>query len=154
MKIYIAGPMRGKPYFNRDLFNEAADRLRGQGLDPVSPIDLDLARCPEIFDLPGAPEGIWTDSTPQDYLRVMAEDLLILAECDGMLLLGGWPESVGASIEQKLGEHLPQVICSEQGPPLVPLLGTWGEEKKMFLRGNRWRAAATWLLKCHRRKGS
>lgn len=43
MQVYIAGKMRGIPYFNFPEFDKARDRLLGLGLKPVSPADMDRA---------------------------------------------------------------------------------------------------------------
>lgn len=42
-KAYVAGKMRGLPYYNFPEFDKARDRLLGLGLTPLSPADMDRA---------------------------------------------------------------------------------------------------------------
>lgn len=42
-QVYIAGKMRGVPYYNFPAFDKARDRLAGLGLTPLSPADMDRA---------------------------------------------------------------------------------------------------------------
>lgn len=42
-KVYIAGKMRGVPYFNFPAFDKARNRLSNLGLTPLSPADMDRA---------------------------------------------------------------------------------------------------------------
>lgn len=42
-KVYIAGKMRGVPYFNFPAFDKARNRLLNLGLTPLSPADMDRA---------------------------------------------------------------------------------------------------------------
>lgn len=92
MKIYIAGPMRGKPRFNFDEFDAAAKLLKGAGHEPVNPADLDRA-CG--FD-PDRDAHLVTRGFIQDCMR---RDLHALTECDAIMVLPGWDQSVGAKLE-------------------------------------------------------
>lgn len=80
MKIYLAGPMSGLPNYNREVFNDAAKRLREAGHEVVNPAESTL------------PEG----SEWGDYMR---EGLSQLPTCQGMALLSGWENSRGAILE-------------------------------------------------------
>lgn len=40
MRVYIAGPIAGKPNGNREKFQQAADLLVGLGYEPVNPHDI------------------------------------------------------------------------------------------------------------------
>lgn len=88
MRIYIAGPMSGYKKFNYPAFHEAEARLREAGYEPVNP-----AKGYQISeDGDSLAEGV----TYQDCLREALKDLLT---CDGVALLPGWEDSVGASLE-------------------------------------------------------
>jgi hypothetical protein len=80
-RIYIAGPMTGKPEWNFPAFFEAAEALKRAGYEPVNPA--------EAF-------GGDTSRTHQEYMREACRQL---ATCQGILLLDGWRESKGATFE-------------------------------------------------------
>ncbi len=88
-KIYLAGPMRGIPYFNRYAFNDYTIMHRNVGWEVVNPV--------EIGDTFGKPEEI--DKDPALLAAVMAAELHALETCDAIFLLKGWEKSVGAKKE-------------------------------------------------------
>ena len=94
MRIYISGPMSGVEDFNYPAFRDAADWLRSEGHEPVSPAESDR----EHGLVPGTDMETFsvTDEARAAYL---ARDLPILLGCDGVLVLPGWEYSVGASVE-------------------------------------------------------
>lgn len=85
MRIYIAGPMTGKPDFNRTAFSLAAVRLSAQGAIPLNPAIL--------------PDGL----SEADYMRI---GLAMLQCAEGIYLLDGWQESAGACAEYSLAKKL------------------------------------------------
>lgn len=89
-RIYIAGPMRGKPQFNFRAFDNAAAVLRKAGYDAVSPADLDRAVG---FD--GHADGVSEAFVHQCIKR----DIAALLTCDHVVVLDGWQHSVGARLE-------------------------------------------------------
>lgn len=85
---YICGPMTGYPEFNHPEFNRVAKLLRAKGLLVVNPAELDK-------DL-GQP---W-----DHYLR---RDLVVIAKKVGrVVLLSGWQNSNGATLERYVAEKL------------------------------------------------
>lgn len=88
MRVYIAGPMSGLPDFNYPAFNDAEQRLRKHGHDPINSARLD------------GREGC---RTWLDYMRAALRDV---ADCDGIALLDGWQESRGAALEAHVGRSL------------------------------------------------
>ena len=52
LTVYVAGPMRGKKFFNFPAFDDAKEDLESQGFSVISPADLDRAVGfdPEILD--------------------------------------------------------------------------------------------------------
>ncbi len=83
--IYIAGPMSGKPDFNRVAFSLAAARLSAQGAIPLNPAML--------------PGGL----SEADYMRI---GLAMLQCAQGIYLLDGWQHSAGACTEYALAKKL------------------------------------------------
>ena len=112
-KIYILGPMRGVPYYNFPAFDEAAEKLRDAGYEPISPADIDRecgfdpSSLPSDFDWNTIPESL-------DLKEIMTRDLLaIITEADGYHCLLGWGRSQGARAEQ--------AVCKWKGIPEVGL---------------------------------
>lgn len=88
MRIYIAGPMSGRPEFNYPAFFRAADALTAVGHEPINP-----ART----------EGREDCKTWLDYMRAALRDI---ADADAVALLPGWGESRGATVERNLAASL------------------------------------------------
>ncbi len=77
LRVYISGPMTGRPNLNRPAFYAAAALLAEAGHIPVNPAEV----CAQL----GATE--WTDC--------MRADIRALCECDAIALLPGWEMSQG-----------------------------------------------------------
>jgi len=122
MRIYIAGPMRGREFYNFPAFHEAEQHLKDLGYDVVSPARLDIeagflmSHLPEDHDWNEMPHGM-------DYEDTMARDLEALDTCDAIYMLRGWTTSQGAKREQIHAACGPHEFF-EQGvlepPQLVP----------------------------------
>lgn len=83
--IYIAGPMTGKPDFNRIAFAVAARNLEARGYTVLNPAIL--------------PDGL----TYGQYIKISKAML----ECaDTIYLLEGWRDSAGATNEHALAKKL------------------------------------------------
>lgn len=96
MRVYIAGPMRGKPNCNFAAFDVAAAKWRAAGHDVVSPAENDRA------------EGFRGDSAvPRGFVNAaLARDIPLLLACDALVVLPGWENSAGASAERALAKAL------------------------------------------------
>lgn len=86
-RVYVAGPMSGIAEHNFPAFNEAASRLRAQGLVVVNPAELNVGQ-----------EGDWA--------ACMRRDVAEMVTCDTLALLPGWDRSRGALVEVRLARDL------------------------------------------------
>ena len=96
---YLAGPMRGLPYYNFPAFDAARDTLQAKGWDVTSPADLDRAhgfdamRLPPDTDWSRIPEGF-------DLPACVRRDVDALTRCDALVFLpGDWTKSTGGKGE-------------------------------------------------------
>lgn len=80
-KVYIAGPMTGRPDFNYPAFHAAAAALRATGWEVENPAE----------NLGQASYG--------DYLRAGVRQLI---DCTAIVMLPGWRESKGAQLEHSI----------------------------------------------------
>ncbi len=87
MKIYIAGPMTGRPQFNYPAFHQAAALLRAAGYIVVNPAENPAPAC-----------GSWLG-----YMRMSVAQV---ASVDCLVMLPGWPFSKGARIEYLIAKLL------------------------------------------------
>jgi len=93
MIAYISGPMTGLPDLNHPAFQAAAQRLRAQGVQVISPHEITP---------PGAGPWSWAQ-----HMRV---DLAALLTCDVIVLLPGWETSRGAQLEKTVADALGLVV--------------------------------------------
>lgn len=98
MKIYISGPMKGKPDLNREAFAQAQISIESTGREAVNPHDLS----------PKRDEG---ESDESYYERCMQIDLAALESCDMIFMLPGWKESKGAMREYEHAMELHLAIA-------------------------------------------
>ena len=89
MIAYLSGPMTGLPGQNYAAFQAAAERLRSQGVQVISPH--------EIIP-PGAGPWSWAQ-----HMRV---DLAALLTADVIVLLPGWDTSRGAQLEKTVADAI------------------------------------------------
>lgn len=88
--IYIAGPMRGYPNFNREAFNAAARRLVDVGWQPINPVSIE-----EIYPCEDE-DGKVDEDRLQMLMRIERE----FTFCShAIYLLNGWENSRGARAE-------------------------------------------------------
>ena len=87
-KVFISGPMTGKPDLNREAFADVASKLRKHGFAVTNPHEL-----PEPEGLNGDQEHDW-----RLYLARNVRELL-LGGYTHVVVLDGWKESRGSMIE-------------------------------------------------------
>ncbi|UDL89825.1 DUF4406 domain-containing protein [Mesorhizobium sp. PAMC28654] len=106
MRIYIAGPMRGKPDFNFPAFDKASQFLRRLGHTVFNPADRDRKVHGEDF---GKGDGNQDVAVQKGFnLReALATDMKFIAEeADAIWMLEGWETSLGARAEHALATAL------------------------------------------------
>lgn len=97
---YLCGPMSGIDKFNLPLFDVAAAALRAQGLEVISPAELDE---PEYRAACVMSDGKRLPSR-HTYGELLARDIkLIIDQVGGLILLPGWTNSRGARLEVLAG---------------------------------------------------
>lgn len=118
MKIYVSGPMSGRPNLNEPAFREARrfiERVGGhEAVLPheVAPYRHEGKKCPKSYA--DGQDGHGSAC----YLRT---DLIeMLAECDAVYMLADWESSVGARLEHSVAaasgmpiyyEYCPKLYC-------------------------------------------
>jgi hypothetical protein len=96
MRLYIAGPMSGKPNNNAAAFAAAAGRLRSEGHEVHSPVEFDWNSGVDHTRQA-------TDTEYEDYL---GRDFEVIHECDAVVFLPGFEWSGGAGREGRLAIEL------------------------------------------------
>ena len=99
VKVYLAGPMRGKPRYNFDAFAEFAAKLRERGFRVWSPHEDDLASG---FD----PDKDVVNPGPEGLRAFMAKDLPMVCAADLVAIMPGWEDSKGTNIELTVARML------------------------------------------------
>lgn len=123
MKVYLAGPMRGRPYFNFPAFKVGARRLRGLGHEVFSPAERDIEAHGE--DVNDSATGNLEDVKDSGFsLReaLAADTQWIALQADAVVVLPGWEESKGALAEVALARALNLPVLTIEGAVLTPAL--------------------------------
>ncbi len=95
MRVYIGGPIAGKPFANIDAFKAAENRLSKDGHDVINPHNV----TPHQHDGP-CPDGPWAgEGGYHNAPCYMRSDLAAMLTCDAIYLLAGWELSTGARTE-------------------------------------------------------
>lgn len=102
MKVYLAGPMSGIPYFNFPEFQRVAKLLRQARWDVVSPAELDEQDSVEKAGQ--STTGQMSDAA-HSWGHYLSRDVRIIADegIEGIVLLPGWVKSRGARLEASVG---------------------------------------------------
>lgn len=116
--VYVAGPMRGKPYFNIAAFDAAEARLRGRGWDVINPVSTDIAYYGR---------GMFTENPSGDVTYAVEKygfnlRFAMARNCENicmhataMYMLKGWELSGGALAELGLAQMLELELMYESG---------------------------------------
>lgn len=90
MRVYLAGPMTGYPESNYPAFHAYAKKLRGLGLDVMSPAEL--------------------NAVTESLATAMRFDLMAVCESQAIALMPGWEKSKGVAIELALAHYLKLIV--------------------------------------------
>lgn len=107
MHIYLAGPMRGIPYFNFPKFHNWAAYLRNLGHTVFNPAEHDEQKYGN--QISNSPSGDFKDIAKYgfDIREVLCADLIwICKTADAICLLDGWRASKGANAEYAVARAL------------------------------------------------
>lgn len=98
-RVYIAGPMTGKPAYNFPAFDAAAEKWRAAGWEVSNPADITRAVWKEANGTDFNPEVDKCDYGDPLLRKMMAADIAAVVDCDAIALLPGWGQSRGATVE-------------------------------------------------------
>jgi hypothetical protein len=87
---YISGPISNMPDFNKQAFNDAAEKIRSLGYSVINPIELDQLDNGQIVS--------WEKYLARDIPHVCGADLIVV--------LPGWQKSRGAMFEVYVAKQL------------------------------------------------
>lgn len=104
MKVFISGPMSGKPNGNKEVFFRAEYKLKGLGYS--------------VFNPAWFRYGAVTEFTTDDMHMI---DFSALSRCDAIYMLKGWQYSIGARAEFEHAKELGKKILREGDPITDPL---------------------------------
>lgn len=101
VKVYLAGPIFGKPDRNLPMFRRVADQVMSQLLaTPVIPADIKPA------EHSGAcPPGRRSEGATHSAACYMRTDIAELLTCNAVALLPGWVDSQGARLEMSVASQ-------------------------------------------------
>lgn len=110
MKLYLAGPMRGIPFFNFPLFNAVAASLRDGGHEVFNPAERDVERHGGVDISAGNTTGDIVLSQIEHNFSLddaLADDTHFICKyAEGIVMLPGWEYSNGALAEWFLARAL------------------------------------------------
>jgi hypothetical protein len=114
-RTYIAGPMRGIPFFNFPKFFDVESLLSQKGYYTINPARLDEEAGYDIMALPDDTD--WTQVPPDfDFEACRKRDIEAIETCEAIYLLDGWMSSKGALAEKAYAEWMGLEVLYEVEP--------------------------------------
>lgn len=120
-RLYLAGPMRGKPDYNFPAFHAATRRLREWGFEVWSPAENDVTQ--DGFDP--------TKDKAREMSHYMKRDLPEVCHADAVAVLPGWEHSEGARLEVH--------VCRAIGHPVIDAETLEEIPETVILERHEWR---------------
>ena len=99
MKVYIAGPMTGKEFYNVEAFREAQARWLDRGWDAHTPFEANSRAWHRVYGRDFDPYTDVCDYGSPLLPLMFAEDLHEVCTSDAIALLPGWEKSKGVARE-------------------------------------------------------
>lgn len=102
MKVFISGPMKGYPNFNKEAFDQAEKELIQQGYTVFNPAWMDFS-------------GEWTKQDKR------AIDAAIMSRCDAVYQLPGWDglENSGSRMEHAFAQASGMIFLGKDAEGLL-----------------------------------
>jgi len=115
MIYYIAGPMRGIPFYNFPAFDATDKRLNALGHQVLNPAEMDRQVG---FDAMTLPESSDWSKIPENFSleECVERDLDAVKACDVIYLLRGWETSEGSKAELAVAKWLGKKVEYEESP--------------------------------------
>lgn len=110
MRIYVSGPIGGYVDGNVAAFAVAAAELQARGFESVNPHDVSADHGGPCAQ--GKPASI--AGSEHTYGCYLLQDIVVLAQCDGLYALRNWRLSPGARAEVAFAEALGLDISFEE----------------------------------------
>lgn len=138
MRVYLAGPMRGHPDWNFPAFERAERKWRDLGHRVFSPASVAVAlgyslRPRFIYEgeSPDTRRAQPTTEEGREHLQhVILSDIASLFASEAIVLLQGWEESRGATVELALAQFLGLLVFdAETAEQINPPARPWSEIK-------------------------
>lgn len=108
--VYVAGPMQGIPNFNFPLFNAVAAAFRSNGHVVFNPAEKDIERHSGTDISTNNAKGDITQAKAEhgfSLREALASDCKFICEqCDCIVMLPNWEQSLGAQAEHRLAVAL------------------------------------------------
>ncbi len=119
MRLYIAGPMTGLPFFNFPAFDEAESLLKGLGITAWSPAANDRSRGLDETKYPTGDVAALRANMPGHMEAMFRWDVDRILNSEGILRLPGWHDSIGTllelSINKAIGGRVFEGVYIERG---------------------------------------
>lgn len=121
MKLYIAGPMTGMPDWNYPAFFDAETQLTALGHTPLNPARNDGDSASEAIAGAGSQE---VPTHPWEYY--LRRDIPKVVSADALVVLPGWQNSRGATLEVHLATALGMPLYILRDGKLIPRIEVIG----------------------------
>lgn len=103
-KIYLSGKITGLSFTEAyEAFGEAKEKLKKEGWQPVSPIEIGI----------DAPAGASDDEVYKAHLKA---DIVELTKCEAIYMMASWQSSEGATLEHDIAKSIGLQIIYEVPP--------------------------------------
>jgi len=99
MRVYIAGPMTGRPLYNFSGFDNAKAEWEARGHRVTTPADITRRMWAERFCRTFDPQTDRCEYGDALMCDLFAADIEAVTKADAIAVLAGWPVSKGAKIE-------------------------------------------------------